>query len=348
VLELTGLFGEDISETPIRDALKDARRHEPDVLLVVMDNDWSLRRIAGLDIDLPEDVVELDTLDRAADIATIFREEIPRTWDKQPRLVFWVKNAMGGAAILPFVAPEIYFHSEGKMGGIGHLSRMLGGTGDEVVRQKMYSAMLSRVTGLAIAGGYDQRIVRAMTWTEYVLSVRFEGGRPVLIEGYPEGDGDILLADDGKDDRKDTIQALARGEGNDVLTLKPDMALKLGVSKGTADTLQDLMSLLGIARNHQILDGQAARIMKGWRDELDRNKRELRRKWQDFAQIQVGGDYNERRRARGRQISLLEEMQGIIRRYEEAFDPRSLGVQTWEWMNIAKEQIRMQQMADRR
>lgn len=348
VLELTGIFGEDISQTPIRRAVADAQRHGVDYLLVVIDNDWSLRRM-GLEIDLPEDETEFNKLSRAADMEIIFREEIPQTWENPPKIVFWVKNAMGGAAFLPLSTGEIYFHSEAKMGGIGHLTRMLGSQGDEVVRQKMYSAMISQATGLAIAGGYDPRIVRAMAWTEYVLSVRFEGGRPVFIEGFPERDGDILLTDDGKDDNKDTIEALARGEGNDVLTLKADMALKLGISKGTADSIHDLMFLLGIGRNHEIVSGQADRIMRTWRTDVDEAKRNLRRMWErEFREIRVQGDYRERSQARGRQIQLIERMQAIIRRFEEAFDPRSLGVPDWNTLNILKEQIRLEQLGDRR
>jgi hypothetical protein len=256
---------------------------------------------------------------------------------------------MAGAAFLPFSCRDIYFFSDGKMGGIGHLDKIFDGVGDEVARQKQYSLRLTRAEGLAIAGGYDPRIVRAMAWTEYVLSVRFEGGRPVFIEGQPERDGDILLANNGRDDaQKDTIEALARGEGKNVLTLKADIALKLGVSKGTADSVSDLMYLLGISRNHEILKTQSDQIMKAWRDGIDNAKRSLRRLARDFEQVQVGGDYRERTAARGRQIRIIEEMQNIIKRYEEAFDPRSIGVPDWNTLNILKEQIKLAQLADRR
>jgi hypothetical protein len=350
VMELSGWFGEEISQTPIRQAVRDAKRLEADYIIVKLNNDWSFNRRTEMAEDIPEDAGAFDQLWRAIDIEPIFREEIPRDWGgTPPKVIFWVKNAMAGAAFLPFSCRDIYFFSDGKMGGIGHLDKIFDGVGDEVARQKQYSLRLTRAEGLAIAGGYDPRIVRAMAWTEYVLSVRFEGGRPVFIEGQPERDGDILLANNGRDDaQKDTIEALARGEGKNVLTLKADIALKLGVSKGTADSVSDLMYLLGISRNHEILKTQSDQIMKAWRDGIDNAKRSLRRLARDFEQVQVGGDYRERTAARGRQIRIIEEMQNIIKRYEEAFDPRSIGVPDWNTLNILKEQIKLAQLADRR
>jgi hypothetical protein len=351
VLPLTGIFGEEISQTPIREAVLEAQRQEVDYIIVELDNDWSLRRTHGLDIDLPEDERERylhHMLNRAADMEIIFREEIPRHWDNPPTIVFWIKNAMSGAAILPLSSPNIYFHSEGRMGGVGHLNHLLGGVGDEVVRQKMYSALTAQAIGLAIAGGYDPRIVRAMTWTDYVLSVRFVGGRPVFTEGYPSEPGDVLLTDDGKDDREDTIEQLARGEGNDVLTLRADMAYKLGLSKGTADTLEDLIFLLGLARNHEVVRNRADHIMRQWRREVDDGKRNLRRLWEEYGEIQVGGDMREQRRAIGRRMNIINQMKGLIRRLEEAFHPYSIGVPHITDLDIMEEQLRQQLMGLRR
>lgn len=351
VMELTGVFGQDISQTPIRQAVRDAQRHNTDYLIVKVNNDFSFNQGTELAEEMPEDVIgAFDLLFRALDIEPIFSQEIPREWDNPPKVVFWIRNAMGGAAFLPLSCRDIYFHSEGKMGGVGYMDTLFDGVGDEVVRQKQYSLRVTRAEGLAIAGGYDPRIVKAMAEVEYVLSVRFEGGKPVFIVGEPERDGDIQLTNNGRiREQRDTIQMLARGEGKNILTLKPDIALKLGVSKGNADTVEDLMFHLGIARNYQLVNGQSDRIMKTWRDSVQQAQRNLRRMWErEFPEIQVQGDYRERTAARGRQIRLIEEMQAIIKRYEEAFDPRWFGVPDYDTLNLLKEQIKLQQLGDRR
>jgi len=350
LIELTGTFAEDISQTPIRKAVQDAKRYDVDYIIVTMDNDWSLRKQGNPD-EKKDDDSAFDQLFRAEDMAPVFNEEIPREWTKPPTVVFWVKKAMGGAAFLPLNCKTIYFHSEGKMGGIGHLGQLFGSMGDEVVREKQFSLRLGHAEGMAIQGGYDPKIVKAMARDEYVLSVRFEGGRPVFLERMPESLDEMLLTNNGgKDENKDNIQDLARGEGKNVLTLNADLAYKLGVSKGTADTLEDLVFALGIARNYEVVKGQSAQITKGWRDGLESAKRQLPKLWRDFGRVDVKppGGHRERSQARGRQISIIEEMQGIEKRYEEALNPNRVGVPDWNQLETIKQRIKLEQLADKR
>lgn len=352
-IELTGTFGEEISQTPIRQAVKDAQKVGADYIVVIMDNDWSLRRSKGH--DAPDDASAFDQLFRSEQIDPIFNEEIPRDWQKQPQIVFWVKKAMGGAAFLPLSCPTIYFSSEGKMGGIGHLEDIFGSMGDQVFREKQFALRLGHAEGKAIKGGYDPRIVRAMARTEYVLSYRMVGGKAELLERMPEGPDEFLLTDDGDEQagRKDTIEQLARGEGNDNLTLTPKVAFDLGLSKGTVDSLDDLIFQLGIARNSQLVnEKQSDQIMKTWRDGLENARRRLPRLWKDFNEVQVKepGQYRERTQARGRKKAILEEMQGIEKKYEEALHPHQIppeGVPDWNELERIKKQIDMDQIGDK-
>ena len=348
-IHLKGWFGEDISQTPIRQAVADAKQHEPDYLVVIMENDWDASRFGGMG-QMDDDVEGFfDQLFRAEDMDPVFTAEIPREWQKQPKIVFWVKKAMGGAAFLPLVCKDIYFSSEGKLGGIGGLEKAFGSTGDEVVREKQFSLRLGHAEGMAITGGYEPKLIRALARTDYVLSVGFDGGRPVYYEGMPRADrGEMLLTDDGKEANEDTIQQLARGEGNDNLTLNADVAYKIGLSKGTADTFDDLMRELGIARSYTRIEGKSDQIMENWREGLEKGKRDCRRIWEDFGRIQVTGDYGERAAARGRQIRLLGDLEKIIRRYEEALNPGQIGVPGLSDIGVLRERIRLEQARDRK
>lgn len=351
VIELKGKFGEDISQTPVRDAVKDAKKHGVDYLLVVVDNDWAV--VEGL-IDRPEDAEEgeFDELFRAEDIAPVLTTEIRKEWENPPKLVFWVKQAMGGAAFLPFICDTIYMHPEARWGGVGNLSIMFGSMGDEVVRQKQYSLRMGHAEGLANLGGYDYRILRAMARIEYVLSVKFEGGRPVLLENkMPENPDEYLLTDDGKEDRQDTDRQRVTGEGNDVLTLNAELAKKLLISKGTAATLDDVLYQMGISRQAKIVDGRSKYIMESWSRGLDDARRQLRRLITDYVRIQVGGDYDERSRARGRQIALLNDMLRIYMRFGEGITAQwrgQNGVPSEPDIKLLIDQIKLQQLQDRR
>ena len=107
--------------------MRDAKKFEPDVLVVVMDNDWSMALVNGLaEQDLSDEFSNFDQFSIADKIEPLFTERIETEWSKQPRLVFWVKQAMGGAAFLPFTSPEIYFSRDARLGGIGYLDRLFG------------------------------------------------------------------------------------------------------------------------------------------------------------------------------------------------------------------------------
>jgi hypothetical protein len=349
-IELTGWFGEDISETPMRQAVKDAKKNNADYIIFVIDNDWSLRRFGQLE-DIKDDQGQFDQMWRAEAMSPVFNEEIRREWTTPPTVVFWVKKAMGGAAFLPLSCRNIYFHSDGKIGGIGGLNRIFGQTGDKVVREKQFSLRIAHAEGLAILGGYEPKLIKALCRDEYILSYRIEGGRPVYLERMPESIDEILLTDDADEQagRADTIDRLARGEGDDCLTLNADLAFKLGVSKGTTDTMDDLIFKLGIARESEMVKGNSQRITKGWIDGLEDAKRKLRKLWEEYENVQVAqpAQFPQRTQARGRQKAIIEDMQQLLKKYEEAINPRQVPCPDWATLNIIKERLKTQQMADR-
>lgn len=345
IANLSGQFGRDISETPIRNAVEDAYRNGAQVIVFVVDSEWKLNPLE----EAPDDAAAFDQLFRADTIFPIFREEIPRMFDEDPKVVFWVKKAMGGACFLPMVSPNIYFHQDAKMGGVGNLTTMFGSTGDEVVRQKQISLRLATAKGAAIEGGYDTKIVEAMTMIEKVFSFRLEGGKPVIVERLPDPSlGEILLTDDGLEANEDTIEQLARSQGNDVLTIDATLAQKLQVSDGTVNTDEELLYALGLSRSSVRVDQNADKIMQQWSDGVTNAERRLRKLAQEYQGIQVQGEYSERTRARGQQRRTLEEMQGILRRYEEALVPQRIGVPDYNTISILIEQIKLQQLADKK
>jgi hypothetical protein len=165
----------------------------------------------------------------------------------------------------------------------------------------------------------------------------------------PESPDEFLLTDDAQGSNEDGETALARGEGNDCLTLTADIAYKLGVSKGTVDSLDDLLFQLGIARNGQVVKGQSEQVLKGWRDGLASAKRQLPKLWRDFNDVQVKapGGYQQRSQARGQQKSILEQMQAIEKKYEEALNPRAVRVPGYNDLETIKKQLELQQLGDK-
>jgi len=339
VLTLEGEFKSEIHVEPIRRALKDARKLEPDYLVVVVNNDWADPQID--DSDNVQVVTAFDELFYAEEIEPLFTSEIRDSWDKKPEIVFWVKNAMGGAAFLPFVSKTIYFDPDGRIGGIGGLQDQFGG--EEAYNEKQISLRIGHAEGMLIARGYEPKLVRAFARTPYVLSYKLEGGKPIYIEAMPTEPDEVLLTDDGEGDNADTIQQVVRKETNDNLTLYAEPARQIGVSKGTVASLDDLLFELGIATNSEVLEGSGERIMENWRRGLETARRELPRMWDDYNQIQ-GNDPN---KVRGQQISQLRDIIKLIRKFDGALVPQQYGVPPVPELEALIAQLRLDALGDR-
>ncbi|MBX3380254.1 MAG: hypothetical protein KF805_09155 [Phycisphaeraceae bacterium] len=348
VIDLNGEFGYDISQTPIRQAMRDARDQNADVVIVKIDAKWEQDELTPL----PDNVAQFDELFRAQKILPIFADEMQREWAKPPRLVMWVKRAMGGPAFIPFVSPEIYFTSDGKMGGVGGIGVMLEGKGDEVVRQKQYSLRMARAEGFLIRGGYDPMIVQAMCRPGFLLSYRMEGGKPLFLERAPERPDEFALTSGLMGD---SMQASVRGTTSSVLTLTADTARAISVSRGTADTLDDLVFQLGLSRNHQIVDGKSKRIMEYWTRDLNNASKEIKRILEEMGsgdQSSGGAEtYESRTQARGKQIRQLDTIINKLKIYEEAFGPRwhaENRVPSRTELELRREQLELQQLVDKK
>jgi len=133
-----------------------------------------------------------------------------------------------------------------------------------------------------------------------------------------------------------------------VLTIDATLAQKLQVSDGTVNTDEELLYALGLSRSSVRVDQNADKIMQQWSDGVTNAERRLRKLAQEYQGIQVQGEYSERTRARGQQRRTLEEMQGILRRYEEALVPQRIGVPDYNTISILIEQIKLQQLADKK
>lgn len=351
---LDGWFGKDVSQTPIAEALEDARQHQADYIIITVDTDWH-QYGDPLKDDLDEDVIGgFDQFFRTKEMAPLFQEKM-LVWDKKPKVVFWVKQAMGGAAFLPFFSDTMYFHPDGRIGGISGIFVQFS-QGDRVVIEKQVALRLTTAQGIAIQNGYEPKLIEAMTRGDYELSYRLEGGRPVYLEREPQSTDEFLLTNNALEGaNKDSIQDLARGQGKNWLTLKAPVALALGVSKGTVSNMDDLLFELGIARNYEMV-GNGEKIMEDWSSGLKRTEEALSRLFKDYQEIRVQGDWNERRRARGQQRAKLQQMVGLLQRYREALIPYHIdvfqGVRSADQL-IAEFRLRLQrleleQLADER
>ncbi len=325
-ITLAGKFGQNITETPIRDSFRDAKQYSPDIIVIEVDNVVELKQM-GIDEVTPEMeklYQSFDEIFRAEKFLRVTLEEVPSEWSYTPRVVYWVKRAIGGMAFMPLTGKEVYFSPDGRLGGVGSIERMIG-RGHRRVVEKQLSLRMGHAIGWVNHSGFPQAelLTRGLVRQSTILSVRFEDGRPVLFEGFPTNPSEELLTDDGEGENQDDIGQIARGQGNDVLTLDQRTAKLIGVSKGTVATKDELLSTLGVSRD-ALIDGRSDRIMQDWNRGLENTYNTLQRISREFFEIEVQGDYNERRAARAGRISKLEQMKSIGLRWNEGLDPYRL------------------------
>ncbi len=348
-IKLDGRFGKEITQTPLRDALEDAAKNNADYIIIEIENEWKASALQ----ELPDEEARFDELFRAESMHPLLNrnEDLAQIYagKQMPTVVFWVKKAMGGATFLPLICRNIYFHEDGKMGGIGNLGDLFGSMGDEVVRDKQKSLRMGHAEGIAIIGGYPTELIHAMADRREVYSYRISGGKVEFRNDWPDPSrGWRLLTDDGEDGNKDTIQQLARSQGNDTLTLDARLAQTLQVSKGTVNTLDALVFELGLSRNSVIVEGNSDRIMDRWESGLSTAERRLKQLWREYNEIQIQGQTPRERNAdRGRQIRKLEDMIKLIKRYEEAVSTRELRIPGEGDLRIIIERIRLDMIRDR-
>lgn len=337
VIELEGRFTSDIHEAPIRDALEDARDYQPDYLIVKVNNEWFERQFD--DSNEVNTFTAPDQLFTAEELEPLFTEEIRDTWAKQPQLVFWVHNAMGGAAFMPFFSETIYFHPEGKIGGLGFVDELF--NGDDSFNAKQISLRMGHARGVLIARGYEPMLADALMRQQTVLSYKLDGGNAVYFNRMPENDGEFLLTDNGQGENTDTLQDVVRGRVNDILELDAETARRLGVSKGTAETLDDLLFELGINRDYTLIDGRAERIMQSWSRRVRRAVQELPKMWEEYEEAARGRDFTPQQ-LRGYRIRKLEEIRGVLLRLQGAVPGPAVGLPSVQQIEQIIAQIKLE------
>lgn len=320
---LPGQFGFDITHVSIQKILKDAAKRDANVVVLYLDNDWLQAPFVLAERHDDEHNFDRSFFQVQSTMPVVTKGfENEDVWEERPQVVFWVNRAMGGLSFLPMTTTEVFFTEDGAMGGIGDLDSIFEGEADAFAK-KQQGLRRTEVEGWLLEGGHHAEVGRAMMRERYVLSYRVRRGNVEFLEDYPSADPDggwTLLTDDGEGDNEDTDAQIVRKQGNDTLTLRSEVALQLGFSRGTVDEIEDLLFELGIDETSIILDDQdgdgfsdrSVRIMDSYHDGVEQAQRDYQRAERDLAEINNPA----------RRIAHLRKMISIIERYPEVWDPQ--------------------------
>lgn len=346
LVPLRGEVGHDVCVSSLRRVMEDAKKQDPDFIVFFADFTWS---IYGKQVSSDEEATgSWDMVGKVAEMQAVFTDAVrdDPTWKKKPRVIFWVRRAMGAAAFLPLVCKEIYFTPDGRMGGLGYLERLFEGRGDEVVREKQRSLRLGNVQGMGNKGGYSPELVRGMSRSDIPLSVTLVGGKP---EYHWDLSGEEILMDAGT--KPDTLDQIVRLEGNDTLTLSARQAKMLGVSIGDVENIDALMFTLGIERNYTLISESGSKILRRWAEDLAKAERDVNKLFAEFQRTPIEGPTpTDRNKGRAKRIAKLSEMKRIVEQYEGSINPRAIRGMPRDFIgqiNVAIDRLRTEIRLDR-
>ena len=226
-----GQFGTDIHPACYDEILKDLETKRPDIIVFQLDS---------ADVDrvdyMGEDPSNMGVFSVASD-DTMMRKLLRDFKDKHgyAQQYIWVKDSVGFGSLLAFSWPNMYMAPNARLYGLNRAARFWTRIEDPEVRAKFREAAVAIINGFLSSGGYDLKIGEAMLRPEMLLSASYKGR---AIEWREDTKGYWVV--DGRDDSTAGFSA--------------ESAEELGLSKGSAESLDELMFVLGVREFDRVAD----------------------------------------------------------------------------------------------
>ncbi len=236
-------------------------------------------------------------------------DAIHKKLKKDYRVVAWIRSAISAAAMTAWNCEEIYMMKEGNIGAATAF-RQEGGR-NVAASGEMLEQILRVGEELSKRGKRNPLIMRAMqVHTDLSCDIDENG----LITWYDNLKGQTPVI------TKDRI-----------LTFNSADAIKFGISRGTADTKADLLSLMGVSEWVEV-GSKADEYQRDFREGVkvaEARVGELLQKYQlAIDAAGTGSTDQERARHVGRARSVLNELRGVVRR-APSFEKYTILTPTW-------------------
>ncbi|NBX25892.1 MAG: hypothetical protein EBQ99_07565 [Planctomycetes bacterium] len=305
-LDGKGQMGADIHSSIYEKVVKDIQDKKPDLLVLSLDSaERGRREYSGAERDsLGERGV--NNSEDLRKLLALFKKDVGDV----PQ-VMWVQDSVGFGTLLAFAWPNMYTKSDARLGGLAKVS-LQAKSNDREVERKWLAAAMSIANGCLESGGHPTVIGTAMMDPERMLSVSFKGRKF-----------------DWTGDRNGTF--LIDGDPSRVANFDARTAEDFGLSDGTADSLDDVMFMLGyrayddtLVKGGQdgtkIVGDYIAAWRKAWEDS--------QASFGEYERMASSGDPKELVKAR----KALEAVQGAMERFP-AVELR------WRMKGLSKPQV---------
>ena len=282
VFPMKGQMGTDVSKQLVDIMVKDIQKQKPDIIVYHL-NSADIDRNNYLRNDDREEF-GMPAIEEYRDIVKRLHEDL-----RDIPQIMWVEDSVGFASLVALGWPDLYMKSDARLWGLSRVASGAQVWEDADIKSKMETAATGIGKGILQQGGYNLVLGDAMMFPDKQLSVRFKGRE---VEWLENTNGVWIV--DGSGDATANFDA----------TLAEDVLL----SDGTADTLDDLMFLLGYREFTQIESGPklAEQYVNDWRKAFERVQDWLT----DLTQIDDPGTVG-----LGKRRAVLEKMLAALKQY---------------------------------
>jgi len=323
VIPMKGQAGTDIHEAVYNEELVEVIKAADPALII-----WELESADRDDLFISmsdrreASVVDLEQYRRIIDTLKEDLRDVPQ--------VMWVQDAVGISAVFALAWSDMYMASDARLFGLSQLYLNAAGWSDPDVRAKMVAAWVGIGNGFLERGGYPIELGRAMMNPNHLLSATWVGRE---VDWSLDAGGEYLF--DGSDEVTASFTAKT--------------AEDFRISDGTADTLDDLMLLLGY-REYRVLESEAPKMVEDYIEDWRRAFDQCKVLAQDYEQHTSWATGDETVKWLGRARRDLERILSAMKRYPaiELRAQRDLGMNMLQIeLEIERIKERIRQMNDR-
>ena len=241
VFPMVGQMGTDISEPIFKTLIEDVKKQKPDILVLRLKS-ADVDRINHLRNDDPNEFGLVNEITTYRDMVKSVHDEL-----RDIPQVMWLEDAVGVSGLAALAWQRMYMTSDARLGGLNQFEDMVEAQWqDAEVRSKMVAEWSGIMKGLVQLGGHPDTLADAMIFAERTLSVTVDSTDVTWV-----GDTTGTWVVDSSEERAVRFEA--------------PVAEEILLSDGTADTLDDLVFLLGYRDYTKIETGE--KIAKQYTDD---------------------------------------------------------------------------------
>ncbi len=288
VIPMRGQMGTDIRSDAYQRIVEEIRREQPELVIWLLD--CADRDELMISMSDPAEGGLTQLIEDYRTLVRMLHDEL-----RGIRQVMWVHDSFGISSLMALAWEEMYMAPGARLTGFRAIYEGASRMGDADVAAKMVAAWIGIINGFLERGGRPIELGEAMSRPHHRLSATWRGRQ---VEWRLDTSGEYIV----------------NGSDESTAAFRAKTAEDFGISKGTAETLDELALLLGY-REYRVIEGGAEQIIERYVENWRRAFENSKTLWMDFNQHMGWATGDQTRQWLGRALNDLRRIISAVRRY---------------------------------